>query len=119
MATAGRVHREEGDPPWELHRIGIAREQRASAVVDFSDQVHGGLVPQIAQHPFDIAGDGQFAGAPGQVSDFQQGVLDRSVECHVDPEFAFDTFFAMLEAAVAKTVAYHVWAVAGPGQGSG
>ncbi|MNF86938.1 hypothetical protein D3C84_693890 [compost metagenome] len=119
VAAARRVHREEGDPSREFHRIGIAREQRSAAVFDLRDQVHGGLVAQIAQHPFDIAGDGQFAGSPGQVADLQQGVLDRRVERHVDPELAFDTLFAVLEAAVAEAVARHVRAAAAPGPGRG
>ena len=53
----GVVDVEEGDAPGELGVVRIAREQRAGVRVDLGGHVHCGFGAQIAEHPFDVAGD--------------------------------------------------------------
>jgi len=52
---------EERSAPDKLGVIRIAGKQCAGRRIGFGDDVHGGFRAQIAQHPFDIAGSGQFA----------------------------------------------------------
>ena len=102
---AGRiVHVEERDPVGELRVVRIARKQRAAVRVDFGDHVHGRFRPQIAQHPFHVAGGGEPARPARLVAHFQHRELDRRIQGHVDPQLRADAALGVLEDAVAESV---------------
>ena len=67
----GLVHVEERDPVGELGVVGVAREERAAVGIDLGDHVHRRFRPQIAQHPFHIAGGGEPARSARLVSHLQ------------------------------------------------
>ena len=88
---AGRiVHVEEGDPVGEFGVVRVAREERAGFGVDFGDHVHGRFRPQVAQHPFQVAGGGEPARTARIVAHLQDREFDRRVHGHINPQLRAD-----------------------------
>ncbi len=89
-AVAGKtalriVDIEEGDTAGEFGVVGIARVDRAAGGIDFGGDVHRGLRPQIAQHPFHITGGRQTARTAGLVAQFEDGEFHRRVGGDINP----------------------------------
>ena len=95
---------EERDAPVELRVVGVAREQRAAGGVDLGDHVHCRFRPEIAEHPFDIAGGGQLARTARTVAHFQHREFDRFFEIDINPQFRADAAGGVFEDAVTEAV---------------
>ncbi len=104
-AATGVVHVEERHPVRELGVPRIAGEQRAAGRIRFGDHVHRGLLAQVAEQPFDVAGGAEPARPAGIVAQFQHRELHRGVQRHIDPQLGMDAVLDVFEHAVAEAVA--------------
>ncbi len=111
-AARVRVHVEERGARGELGVVGIVRQQCTVRAVLLGDHVHLRLHPQIAQHPFHIAGRRQAPAAAGQVAQLQHRELHRLMQRHVHPQLAGDAVLHVLVDAVAEAMAGAVVALA-------
>ena len=106
---AGRiVDVDEGDPAGKFGVVVVAGQQGAGLEVQLRLHVQQVFLPQVAQHPFPIAGDRHAARAPGDVAQFQDGELHRGVDRHIDPQFRGEAVLGVFEHGVAKAVANHI-----------
>ena len=77
------------------------------------------FVPQVAQHPFPVAGDGHAARAARDVAQFQDREFHRGIHRHINPQLGGDAVFGMLEHGIAETVANDIGRCAARGQRGG
>ena len=98
------IHIKERGPVEELGIVGIAGEERAALRLDGGNDMHGRFRPQVAKHPFHIAGGREFARPARLVAHFQHRKLDRRIECHVQPQFGVDAALRAFEDGVAEAM---------------
>ena len=110
---------DERDALGEFGVVIVARQQRAGLEVHFGLDVQQAFLPQVAQHPFPVAGDRQAARTPRDVAQFQDRELHRRVHRHIDPQLGGDAVFGMLEHGVAEAMANDIGCRAARGQRRG
>ena len=104
-AAAFGIDIEERHAPGKIGVVGVARGQYVVGPVQFADHVHLRLDLEVAQHPFHVAGGRQPAWTAREVAQLEHRELDRVFQRHVNPQFAGDAVFHVLEHAVAEPVA--------------
>jgi hypothetical protein len=95
---------EEADPVAEVVAVAVARVERAGVGVDFGVDVRRRLRAQVAEHPFDVAGDGQPPRSAAVVAQQQARELHRFVHRDEHRQLAVDAGLVVLEHAVAEAV---------------
>ena len=83
---------------------GVAREHRSRGGVDAGDDEGRGIAARHAEHPFDIGGNGEPAGAPRLVDHRETTHLDRVLEGNELQELEGDAVGDVLESAVALSM---------------
>ena len=63
--AVGGVDVEEGDPVAEVVAVAVAGVERAVVGRDLGVDMRRGLLAQVAEHPFDVAGGGEARGGAG------------------------------------------------------
>jgi hypothetical protein len=95
---------QEHDAIGEFGVVIVAGQQRAGLEVHFGLHMQQAILPQVAQHPFPVAGDRYAARPPRGVAQFQDRKLHRRVHSHIDPQLGGDAVLSVFKNGVAEAM---------------